>query len=278
MCIRDRSKLYVKMSEISDTYSNNQPYESFNNDDLIVNLSGYEGPLDVLLIMAKSQKVDLMKISILQLTEQYLLFIAEVRKKNLELAADYLVMAAWLAYLKSNLLLPREETGEELTAEQMAERLKFQLKKLEAIRQVSEKLMNLPVLGTNFFNRGMPEGIRLIRTPEYYLSLYDLLKSYANQRYKSAYSSIVIERPAVYAMEEALVRLQRMVGTAFEWTKLENFLPPEFSKGKNARSGVAGTLAAAMELVREGVLEVQQLAPFGPVFIKNKNNNEEIIG
>ena len=266
------------MSEISDTYSNSQPYESFNNDDLIVNLSGYEGPLDVLLIMAKSQKVDLMKISILQLTEQYLVFIAEVRKKNLELAADYLVMAAWLAYLKSNLLLPREETGEELTAEQMAERLKFQLKKLEAIRQVSEKLMNLPVLGTNFFNRGMPEGIRLIRTPEYYLSLYDLLKSYANQRYKSAYSSIVIERPAVYAMEEALVRLQRMVGTAFEWTKLENFLPPEFSKGKNARSGVAGTLAAAMELVKEGVLEVQQLAPFGPVFIKNKNNNEEIIG
>jgi segregation and condensation protein A len=228
--------------------------------------------------MAKSQKVDLMKISILQLTEQYLVFIAEVRKKNLELAADYLVMAAWLAYLKSNLLLPREETGEELTAEQMAERLKFQLKKLEAIRQVSEKLMNLPVLGTNFFNRGMPEGIRLIRTPEYYLSLYDLLKSYANQRYKSAYSSMVIERPAVYAMEEALVRLQRMVGTAFEWTKLESFLPPEFSKGKNARSGVAGTLAAAMELVREGVLEVQQLAPFGPVFIKNKNNNEEIIG
>ena len=266
------------MSEISDTYSNSQPYESINNDDLIVNLSGYEGPLDVLLIMAKSQKVDLMKISILQLTEQYLVFIAEVRKKNLELAADYLVMAAWLAYLKSNLLLPREETGEELTAEQMAERLKFQLKKLEAIRQVSEKLMNLPVLGTNFFNRGMPEGIRLIRTPEYYLSLYDLLKSYANQRYKSAYSSMVIERPAVYAMEEALVRLQRMVGTAFEWTKLESFLPPEFSKGKNARSGVAGTLAAAMELVREGVLEVQQLAPFGPVFIKNKNNNEEILG
>ena len=266
------------MSEISDTYSNSQPYESINNDDLIVNLTGYEGPLDVLLIMAKSQKVDLMKISILQLTEQYLVFIAEVRKKNLELAADYLVMAAWLAYLKSNLLLPREETGEELTAEQMAERLKFQLKKLEAIRQVSEKLMNLPVLGTNFFNRGMPEGIRLIRTPEYYLSLYDLLKSYANQRYKSAYSSMVIERPAVYAMEEALVRLQRMVGTTFEWTKLENFLPPEFSRGKNARSGVAGTLAAAMELVKEGVLEVQQLAPFGPVFIKNKNNNEEIIG
>ena len=210
--------------------------ESNKENQISINIPNYTGPLDVLLDLAKSQKVDLMKISILQLTEQYLVFIAEVRKKNLELAADYLVMAAWLAYLKSNLLLPREETGEELTAEQMAERLKFQLKKLEAIRQVSEKLMNLPVLGTNFFNRGMPEGIRLIRTPEYYLSLYDLLKSYANQRYKSAYSSIVIEKPAVYAMEEALVRLQRMVGTAFEWTKLESFLPPEFSKGKNARS------------------------------------------
>ena len=262
------------MNEILDKYNDNQPYESFNNDDLIVNLSGYEGPLEVLLVLAKSQKVDLMKISILQLTEQYLIFIARVREKNLELAADYLVMAAWLAYLKSNLLLPREDTGEELTAEQMAERLKFQLKKLEAIRQVSEKLMKLPILGSNFFNRGMPEGIRLIRTPEYYLSLFDLLKSYANQRYKAAYSSMTIEKPAVYAMEEALVRLQRMIGTAFEWTKLENFLPVEFSQGKNARSGVAGTLAAAMELVREGVLEVQQLAPFGPVFIKNKNNGE----
>lgn len=262
------------MNEITDTYNSNYSQELNNSEDLIVNLDGYEGPLDVLLVLAKSQKVDLMKISILQLTEQYLVFIAKVREQNLELAADYLVMAAWLAYLKSNLLLPREESGEELSAEQMAERLKFQLKKLEAIRQVSEKLMSLPVLGTNFFKRGMPEGIRLIRTPEYYLGLYDLLKSYANQRYKSAYSTITIERPAVYAMEEALVRLQRMVGNVPEWTKLENFLPPEFSKGKNARSGVAGTLAAAMELVREGVLEVQQLVPFGPVFIKNKKEEE----
>ena len=122
-----------KMSELSNTYNDNQPNTSIDNEDLIVNVSVYEGPLDVLLVLAKTQKVDLMQISILQLTEQYLLFIAEVRRKNLELAADYLVMAAWLAYLKSNLLLPREESGEELTAEQMAERLKFQLKKLEKL-------------------------------------------------------------------------------------------------------------------------------------------------
>ena len=262
------------MNEIIDTYTSNSTQDLDRSDDLIVSLEGYEGPLDVLLVLAKSQKVDLMKISILQLTEQYLVFINKVREQNLELAADYLVMAAWLAYLKSNLLLPREESGEELSAEQMAERLKFQLKKLESIRQVSDKLMSLPVLGINFFNRGMPEGIRLIRTPEYYLGLYDLLKSYANQRYKSAYSSMTIERPAVYAMEEALVRLQRMVGNVPQWTKLESFLPPEFSKGINARSGVAGTLAAAMELVREGVLEVQQLVPYGPVFIKNKKEEE----
>ena len=260
------------MNETTSLSEEHLSEKPMDNDDLIVNLSGYEGPLDVLLVLAKSQKVDLMKISILQLTEQYLVFIANVRERNLELAADYLVMAAWLAYLKSNLLLPREESGEELSAEQMAERLKFQLKKLEAIRQVSEKLMNLPVLGTNFFNRGMPEGIRLIRTPEYYLGLYDLLKSYANQRYKSAYSSITIERPPVYAMEDALARLQRMVGDLPEWTKLEQFLPPQFASGKNARSGVAGTLAAAMELAREGVLEVQQLVPFGPIFIKNKKD------
>ena len=255
----------------SDTYENSPQLSS---DDLIVNLGAYEGPLDILLALAKSQKVDLMQISILQLTEQYLEFIARVRDKNLELAADYLVMAAWLAYLKSNLLIPREESGEELTAEEMAERLKFQLKKLEAIRQASEKLMNLPKLNTDFFNRGMPEGIRLIRTPEYYLNYYDLLKSYADQRYKSAYSSMTIQRPAVFSMEDALTRLQRMIGDVPEWTRLEKFLPTEFSSGKNARSGVAGTLAAAMELVREGILEVQQLMPFGPVFIKNKQEKD----
>ena len=262
------------MEEISNTYTTEAESVIVDSDDLIVNLEGYEGPLDVLLVLAKSQKVDLMQISILQLTEQYLVFIAEVRERNLELAADYLVMAAWLAYLKSNLLIPREESGEELSAEEMAERLKFQLKKLEAIRQVSEKLMNLPKLGSDFFERGMPEGIRLIRTPEYYLSLYDLLKSYADQRYKTAYSSMTIERPPVYAMEDALVRLQRMIGSVPEWTRLETFLPREFSSGKRARSGVAGTLAASLELAREGLIEVQQLMPFGPVFIKNKKKDD----
>ena len=153
------------MEDISSTYIEQEASNQTSPDDLIVNLGEFEGPLDLLLTLAKSQKVDLMKISILQLTEQYLEFIEKVRNRNLELAADYLVMAAWMAYLKSNLLIPREESGEELSAEEMAERLKFQLKKLEAIRQVSQKLMNLPKLGTDFFNRGMPEGIRLIRTP-----------------------------------------------------------------------------------------------------------------
>ena len=153
------------MEDISSTYTEQEASNQTSPDDLIVNLGEFEGPLDLLLTLAKSQKVDLMKISILQLTEQYLEFIEKVRNRNLELAADYLVMAAWMAYLKYNLLIPREESGEELSAEEMAERLKFQLKKLEAIRQVSQKLMNLPKLGTDFFNRGMPEGIRLIRTP-----------------------------------------------------------------------------------------------------------------
>ena len=266
-----------EIEENSSTYNNDLEDEYISSDDLIVNLKGYEGPLDVLLALARNQKVDLMEISILELVEQYTLFIAKVRGSNLELAADYLVMAAWLAYLKSILLLPKTETGEELTAEEMADRLKLQLKKLEAIRLVSKKLMDLPKLGQDFFARGMPEGIRLIRTPNYYLSFYDLLKSYADQRYKTAYSKMTIERPAVYAMEDALVRLQRLIGEVPEWTKLEKFLPPEFAEGGPARTGVAGTLAAAMELVREGVLEVQQLVPFGPVFFKNKSSEDKII-
>ena len=266
-----------ELEENSITYNNNAEEQFVSSEDLIVNLKGYEGPLDVLLALARNQKVDLMEISILELVEQYTSFIAKVRSNYLELAADYLVMAAWLAYLKSILLLPKAESGEELTAEEMAERLKLQLKKLEAIRLVSKKLMGLPKLGQDFFARGMPEGIRLIRTPNYYLSFYDLLKSYADQRYKTAYSKMTIEKPAVYAMEDALVRLQRLIGQIPEWTRLETFLPPEFADGKSARTGVAGTLAAAMELVREGTIEAQQLEPFGPVFFKHKKSEDNLI-
>lgn len=266
-----------KIEENSITYNDKSEGKYTTSEDLIVNLKGYEGPLDVLLALARNQKVDLMEISILELVEQYVSFITKVRSNNLELAADYLVMAAWLAYLKSILLLPKAETGEELTAEEMADRLKLQLKKLEAIRSASKKLMDLPKLGQDFFVRGMPEGIRLIRTPNYYLSFYDLLKSYADQRYKTAYSKMTIERPAIYAMEDALVRLQRLIGEIPAWTRLEKFLPPEFAEGKSARTGIAGTLAAAMELVREGTLEAQQLVPFGPVFLKNKKSEDGII-
>ena len=154
-----------KIEENSITYNAHQEDEYVSSDDLIVNLKGCEGPLDVLLALARNQKVDLMEISILELVEQYTSFISKVRNSNLELAADYLVMAAWLAYLKSILLLPKNETGEELSADEMADRLKLQLKKLEAIRIVSKKLMDLPKRGQDFFARGMPEGIRLIKTP-----------------------------------------------------------------------------------------------------------------
>ena len=260
------------MLDITNEIEDSLPSKQFN-----ITLNAYEGPIDLLLELARKQKVDLSEISILELAEQYINFINQFQDIHLEIAADYLVMAAWLAYLKSILLLPKTETGEELSAEEMADRLKLQLKKLEAIRIVSKKLMDLPKLGQDFFARGMPEGIRLIRTPNYYLSFYDLLKSYADQRYKTAYSKMTIERPAVYAMEDALVRLQRLIGEVPQWTKLENFLPPEFAEGNPARTGVAGTLAAAMELAREGVLEVQQLIPFGPVFFKNKSTDEKMI-
>ena len=166
-----------ELEENSITYNNNAEEQFVSSEDLIVNLKGYEGPLDVLLALARNQKVDLMEISILELVEQYTSFIAKVRSNNLELAADYLVMASWLAYLKSRLLLPKEDDDEDLSAEEMAARLVFQLQRLEAMRDASAKLMTRNQLGRDFFPRGMPEGIRVKRESHYDASLYELLTS-----------------------------------------------------------------------------------------------------
>ena len=260
------------MEDISNTYSETSPVVDSDPDDLIVNLDGFEGPLDVLLTLAKSQKVDLMKISILQLTEQYLEFIAKVRDRNLELAADYLVMAAWMAFLKSNLLIPREETGEELSAEEMAERLKFQLKKLEAIRQVSQKLMSLPKLGIDFFNRGMPEGIRLIRTPEYYLDLYDLLKSYSTIYMQKDFQKINIPKLPVFTTEDGINRIKRFLNNLNDWKNINALYPENFMKSKDQKkTGIAGLFAGSLELVKEGNLKIKQKDLFENIYIKETN-------
>ena len=236
--------------------------------ELILNLEGYEGPLDVLLILARSQKVDLMKISISALAEQYLLFISEVRKKNLKLAVDYLVMAAWLAYLKSKLVLPQPEGENELTAEEMATRLKFQLRRLEAMRDVAKKIMGRKRLGRDIFSRGMPEGIRLIKSPIYYASLYDLFKAYSLHKARVAFAKMTIKPPALYSMEDALKRLEKMLGLGTPgWERLEKFLPNEFLKGAGIRAGISSTLAASLELARERKIDINQEEIFGPIYI-----------
>jgi segregation and condensation protein A len=241
------------------------------DEALIIDVDGYEGPLDVLLALARAQKVDLRKISILALAEQYLLFIAEARKKQLDLAADYLVMASWLAYLKSKLLLPEPETEGEPSAEVLAERLTLQLQRLEAIRLAATRLMARERLGSDVFLRGAPEGIRVIKTPQYSDTLLDLLKAYSTQRVKKiAHSNYELQRLPIFAIEEARHRLEKMLGVIIDWSTIDMLVPTEFSTGRPRRTGIASTLSASLEMARDGLVELRQLAPFAPLYVRRR--------
>ena len=243
-----------------------------NGEALIVDVDGYEGPLDVLLALARVQKVDLRKISILALAEQYLVFIEAARIKQLDLAADYLVMASWLAYLKSKLLLPQEEKPGEPSAEEMAERLTLQLQRLEAIRIAATRLMARDKLGADVFWRGSPEGIKVIKTPKYADTLLDLLKAYSAQRTKKfVHSNYEIHKLKLFAIEDARHRLERMLGVIIDWALMDSLMPDEFSKGKSRRSGLASTLSATLEMVRDGNVELRQMAPFAPLYVRRRD-------
>jgi segregation and condensation protein A len=238
---------------------------------LIIDVDGYEGPLDVLLALARVQKVDLRRISILALAEQYLTFIEAARIRQLDLAADYLVMASWLAYLKSKLLLPQDDKPGEPSAEEMAERLTLQLQRLEAIRIAAARLMARDKLGTDVFWRGSPEGIRVIKTPRYADTLLDLLKAYSTQRVKKiVHSSYEIQKLKLFAIEDARHRLQRMLGVIVDWSVIDQFLPEEFGSGKSRRSGIASILSATLEMVRDGHVELRQMGPYAPVYVRRK--------
>ena len=191
---------------------------------LVVDVEGFEGPLDLLLTLARQQKVDLAKISILALADQYLAFIEEARKLRLELAADYLVMAAWLAYLKSRLLLPELNAPEGQSAEDMATALAFRLKRLEAFRQVAQKLMEMPQLERDVFSRGAPEPIKNIKHPQWTASLYDLLSAYAVQRQKRALSQVRFKKRQVWTLAEARQEIERLIGATEDWSRLDQFL------------------------------------------------------
>lgn len=238
---------------------------------LVVDVEGFEGPLDLLLMLARQQKVDLAKISILALADQYLAFIEEARRLRLELAADYLVMAAWLAYLKSRLLLPDTTTVEGMTAEEMANALALRLKRLELIRDAAQKLFERPQLGRDVFARGEPEPIAHIRHPQWTATLYDLLTAYANQRQRSALSRVRFAKRAVWSLAEARTALERLVGVASDWTRIDEYLIAYIVEPAQRATVLASSFASALEMVREGVAEIHQQEAFAPLFMRKRD-------
>lgn len=251
------------------------PDDEADIDGLVVNIDGYEGPLDVLLDLARSQKVDMRRISMVALVDQYLAFVDEAKKRDLELAADYLVMAAWLAYLKSRLLLPvgDEEDGEP-SADEMAARLAFQLQRLEAMRNAVEALTALPQFRIDFFPRGAGEGVRVVRTALWQDDLYDLLKAYATQRIAKLDRDYHVEPPRVYSIEMARLRLERMLGALPEWTELRSLVNAVDIDAPQS-SLVASAFNAALEFAKDGRIDMKQLGAFDPIYIKARHDKEE---
>ena len=239
-----------------------------NGIDFRLDLDGYEGPIDVLLQLAREQKVDLTRISILALAEQYLTFVRNAKSLRLELAADYLVMAAWLAYLKSRLLLPEAESDEEPSGEEMAAALRFQLQRLEAMQDAGHRLMSRPRLGSEIFARGAPEPLRIIAHTTYEATLYDLLRAYAAQSARVEATSLHIPPSELYSIELALQRLRSLVGASPTWRTLSSFLPAELQGGLVSRSALSSTFAASLEMCREGELRIRQDGAFGPIYIR----------
>lgn len=240
---------------------------------LVVALGSFEGPIDVLLQLARDQKVDLVHISILDLAEQYLAFVAEARSRHLELAADYLVMAAWLAYLKSRLLLPPQPGDEEPSGEEMAAALQFQLQRLEAMQDAGAKLMERPQLGRDVFARGGADGVVVETTSIWDVTLYDLLRAYADHKRREGASSLEIEPLTLYSVDDAIHRLERFLGLTGlpQWTVLAQYLPDGLSDPLLRRSATCAHFIAALELAKQGKLEVRQEGgAFSPLQIRGR--------
>jgi segregation and condensation protein A len=242
------------------------------DEALIVTLEGFEGPLDLLLVMARTQKVDLARISVQALAEQYLAFVEKALKLRLELAADYLVMAAWLAFLKSRLLLPTEQgTEEQPTGEELAARLAFRLMRLDAMRNAAGQLMTRKRLGRDVFARGQPEGVRTIRVRKYTAMIFDLLKAYSDQRKRTVKRVHVVPRRTVWSIKEARTRLEALLGERTEeWVHLDAFLQQYGAVPDIARTARASSFGATLEMAREGVIELSQAEPFAPIYLRRR--------
>lgn len=246
--------------------------ESRTSDDpaLVVDVAGFEGPLDLLLHLARNQKVDLARISIQALADQYLTFIETARKLRLELAADYLVMAAWLAFLKSKLLIPKQPGDEGESGEELAAVLQFRLKRLEAMRDAAARLVNRNRLGRDVFQRGMPELVIIEKRNEWSATLYDLLSAYAVQRQRQAINRVKIAKRGVWSLKEARDILTRMVGALRDWTALDQFLVEYLASPEDRATAIASSFAASLELIREGTLEARQEAAFAPLYLRGR--------
>ncbi|MFK4811112.1 segregation/condensation protein A [Devosia neptuniae] len=249
------------------------PAAPADEDVMYVDVDGYEGPLDLLLDLARRQKVDLAAISVLALAEQYLKFIETVREKRIEVAADYLVMAAWLAYLKSRLMVPQAPSDEEPSGEMLAAMLQFRLKRLEAMRRAASQLMNRPRLGFQIYARGEPEPIEINRKSLWEASLYDLLKAYAGQRERGATTDYTPLQRTVWSLQEARDILQRLIGDSFEWVAMDTYLAEYLATPAERTTVRASTFASSLELVRLGKIDLRQTETFGPLFMRRRKSD-----
>ncbi len=234
---------------------------------LVLQLGAWEGPLDLLLTLARAQKVDLAQISILALVDQYLVYIRDAKALSLELAADYLVMAAWLAYLKSALLLPPDPEAEP-DPHDLALKLQFQLQRLDAMRDAGARLLARPQQGWDSFTRAAPEGLKLETTARYDTTLFELLATYGAIKARASAATHVVRRRPVMALDEAIERLERLIGASIDWTDLARFLPRDLADEGYARSVLASTFVAALELTRQGKASLSQGAPFAPILVR----------
>lgn len=260
---------------MSDTTTDQTVAERLAAEALIIDVEGFEGPLDLLLTLSRTQKVDLRKISILQLANQYLAFVERAKKLRIELAADYLVMAAWLAFLKSRLLLPPDPSEDGPSGEELAAHLAFQLERLQAMRDVAARLMARDQKGREFFARGIPEDVARIKRVTYTATLLDLMQAYARIRTKDEFRPFVMDRDSVYTMEQALERLRGLIGFSGNWTDISSYLPPGWENDPvKRRSATAATFAASLELVKEGKAEIRQSGLFEPIHLRRREGRD----
>ena len=240
---------------------------------LIIDVDGFEGTLDLLLTLSRTQKVDLRKISVLELAHQYLAFVEKAKALRLELAADYLVMAAWLAFLKSRLLLPPDPSEEGPSGEELAAHLAFQLERLQAMRDSAARLMGRDQLGRDFFARGQIEVVERVKKVTYTATLLDLMQGYARLRTRDDFRPFVMDRDSVFTMEQALERMRDLIGYTGEWTDIVSYLPDGWANDPvKRRSATAATFAASLELVKEGHLEIRQSESFAPIELRKRTS------